>query len=1501
MLPVEQGLYNPENEHDNCGAGFICSLQGKKTNDVIHKALDILVKLEHRGAVSADGKTGDGAGILIEIPHTFLKSQCHFELPEANKYAVGMVFLPKKENQRNYCIAVFEDTLKKQDLKVLGWRKVPVNESIVGFVASQSEPTIMQVFVSRGEKQLSDAEFNTKLFIARKTAEHSIYDSKLSQSSYFYLPSFSTHTLIYKGLLIPEDIKSYYKDLSDPLVVTRLALVHQRFSTNTFPTWDLAQPFRYMCHNGEINTFRGNFSRMQAREELLKSDLFGDDIKKILPIILPKKSDSASMDMVVELLLATGRSLPEVMMTLVPEAWEKHSSMDDDKKAFYEYNACIMEPWDGPASIPFTDGKFIGALLDRNGLRPSRYSVTKDGYVVMSSEAGVLDIAPENIERHGRLEPGKMFLVDMDEGRIIEDAEIKSKITSKHPYRKWLNKNLLPLKEIPYRKIATAVEKENFETRLRIFGYSQEDLKTIITPMSVQGKEAIGSMGTDTPLAVLSNRPQLLYNYFKQLFAQVTNPPLDGIRERIVTDTSLSIGNDFNIFDIDERHAKKLRIQNPVISNEDLDKIKFIEHDDFQSVSISTLYEINTGLNGLEAALEEMISAIEKAVDAGANIIILSDREVSASLAPIPILLACAHSHNALKRLKKRSHFGIIIESAEPREPHHFSLLFGYGASAINPYMVNEIIIHQVKNGNIHLTAEEAINNFNKAIATGIVKVMNKIGISTLHSYRGAQIFEALGLSKKFINRFFCNTASRIEGIGLYEVEKEIAKRHSKAYLHESNLGLPLEIGGDYRWRRNGEAHMLNPSTIAKLQQAVRYNQPESYDSYSKMINEQNEKLMTLRGLFEFSSFDPIPLDQVEPWTDIVKRFKTGAMSLGSISQEAHENLAIAMNRIGGKSNSGEGGEDPNRFHRDLEGNWRNSAIKQVASGRFGVSSHYLSSAKEIQIKMAQGAKPGEGGQLPGPKVNPYIASVRNSTPYVGLISPPPHHDIYSIEDLAQLIYDLKNANRSARINVKLVSEVGVGTIAAGVAKAKADVILVSGFDGGTGASPLTSLKHAGLPWELGIAEAQQTLVLNNLRSRIVLECDGQLKTGRDVAIACLLGAEEFGFSTAPLIASGCIMMRACHLNTCPVGIATQDPELRKNFKGKPEHVINYMYFVAEELRKIMSELGFRTVDEMVGQSQKINMKKAVTHYKAQGIDLSTILYKPEVPESVALYNTTKQDHGLENVLDFKILEEAHPAVYRKENQHLDYKIKNTDRTVGAILSNEISKIHGAIGLPEDSLSLKFTGTAGQSFGAFAAKGLFMKVLGNANDYFGKGLSGAKIIAQVPEKATFIPEENIIIGNVALYGATAGEAYINGIAGERFCVRNSGATAVVEGIGDHGCEYMTGGVALILGEFGRNFAAGMSGGIAYLFSDDGTFDEKKFNLEMVDLEDLQENDVHKVEQLLTNHVTYTKSPRASRILNDWPASSKKFIKVMPTDYKRALEMMANTKKEKKTI
>ena len=1495
MFPKKQGLYSSEFEHDNCGAGFICSLKGEKTNGIIGKALNILDKLEHRGAVSSDGKTGDGAGILIEIPHEFLKSQCDFKLPDINNYAVGMVFLPQKKNQREYCTTILENEFKNQGLNFIGWREVPVNKSVLGKISAKTEPYISQIFVEKGD--ISEHEFNVKLFIARKISENKILSSKISERSFFYLPSLSSRTLIYKGLLVPEDIKSYYRDLSDPKVVTRLALVHQRFSTNTFPTWDLAQPFRYMCHNGEINTFRGNVSRMQDREELFNSELFGDEIKEILPIILKGKSDSSSMDMTVELLLSTGRSLPEVMMMLVPEAWEKHKTMDAQKKAFYKYNSCIMEPWDGPASIPFTDGKYIGALLDRNGLRPSRYTVTKDGYVVMSSEAGVMDILPENVSKHGRLEPGKMFLVNMDEGRIIEDEEIKSEIVSKRPYKKWLDDNLLPLSEVPYTGNISCIETEKFETRLRLFGYTQEDFKTIITPMAIQGKEAMGSMGTDTPLAVLSDKPQLLYNYFKQLFAQVTNPPLDGIREEIVTDTSLSIGKDFNIFDIEAKHAKKLNIQNPVISNEDLDKIRNIKHKDFSAKSVVALYEIKKGLNGLETSLNSIVQEIEVAIDSGVNIIIISDRGTSVDLAPIPILLACAHIHNSFKRLRKRSKFGIIIESAEPREPHHFSLLFGYGASAINPYMVNEIINHQVEIGNIpKINSSKAIDNFNIAIAKGIVKIMNKIGISTLHSYRGAQIYEALGLNDKFINSYFTNTASRISGIGLYEIEKEICSRYNKAYIEEQTANLDLEIGGEYRWRRNGEAHLLNPSSISKLQQSVRNNSFETYKVYSKLINEQNKKLMTLRGLFEFSDFDPIPIDEVEPWTEIVKRFKTGAMSLGSLSLEAHENLAIAMNRIGGKSNSGEGGEDPKRFEKEKNGDLKNSAIKQVASGRFGVTSHYLSSAKEIQIKMAQGAKPGEGGQLPGPKVNPYIASVRNSTPYVGLISPPPHHDIYSIEDLSQLIFDLKNANRKARINVKLVSEVGVGTIAAGVAKAKADVILISGYDGGTGASPLTSLKHAGLPWELGIAEAQQTLVLNDLRGRVILECDGQLKTGRDVAVAALLGAEEFGFSTAPLIASGCIMMRACHLNTCPVGIATQDPELRKNFKGKPEHVINYMYFVAQELREIMAKLGYKKLDHMIGQSQNLNTVKAINNFKAKGLDLSKILYKPKVSKKISLRNTEAQDHSLKNVLDMKIIKDASRAISSKEKITLNYKIKNTDRSVGAILSNEISKKHGFEGLPEETLSINFDGTAGQSFGAFSTKGILLKVEGNANDYFGKGLSGAKIITKVPEKSTIIAQENIIIGNVALYGAVTGEAYINGIAGERFCVRNSGAIAVVEGIGDHGCEYMTGGISVILGEIGRNFAAGMSGGIAYLFNEKGIFDERKFNLEMVELEDLTPQDIETVKDLIGNHVKYTSSALAKKILKDWSKNSKKFIKVMPTDYKKALEILAKEKK-----
>ena len=1493
MLPKKQGLYSPEFEHDNCGAGFICSLKGEKTNNIIPKALNILTCLEHRGAVSSDGKTGDGAGILIEIPHEYFVKQCDFKLPKPYNYAVGMVFLPQKINQLDYCVDVFEKEIKKQNLNILGWRNVPVNSKVVGSIAAKTQPVIKQVFIEKDDK-LSESEFNTKLYIARKIAENEIYNCPLSQKNYFYFSSLHNRTLIYKGLLIPEDIDRFYLDLKDPELVTRLALVHQRFSTNTFPTWDLAQPFRYMCHNGEINTIKGNVTRMNTREELMKNEFIGDDLKKIFPTILKGKSDSAQMDMVVELLLTTGRSLPEVMMMMVPEAWEKHKSMSDKKKAFYEFNSSIMEPWDGPASIPFTDGKYIGALLDRNGLRPSRYTVTKDGYVVMSSETGVVEIKPENIESHGRLEPGKMFLVDMNEGRIIEDEEIKNIVVSKHPYRKWVNENVLPLKEVPYTGNKTPNEKLDFETRLRVFGYTQEDLKTLILPMCSSGKEAIGSMGTDTPLAVLSTKPQLLFNYFKQLFAQVTNPPLDGIREEIVTDTGLGIGSDFNIYDIVPDHCKKLKINNPIISNEDLDKIKFIQNKNFKTASVSALYDVIKGHNGIEEALDKMVKDVNSYVDLGYNIIIISDRGVSKEKGAIPILLACSNIHHVLMKSKKRSKFGIVIESSEPREPHHFSMLFGYGASAINPYLVNEIIEHHHKNDFFgKQSLKDSISNYNKAIDKGILKVMNKIGISTLHSYRGAQIFEALGLRESFTEKYFSNTPTRIEGIGLYSLEKELSSRHLEAFTNKNKF-VSLEIGGNYRWRRNGEAHMLNPSTISKLQQAVKEDKYDTYKVYSDLINKQSKQLMTLRGMFKLVDFDPIPIEEVEPWTEIVKRFKTGAMSYGSISKEAHENLAIAMNSIGGKSNSGEGGEDSARFKKEKNGVWKNSAIKQVASGRFGVSSHYLSTAKEIQIKMAQGAKPGEGGQLPGPKVNPMIAKVRNSTPYVGLISPPPHHDIYSIEDLSQLIYDLKNANREARINVKLVSEVGVGTIAAGVAKAKADVILISGFDGGTGASPLTSLKHAGLPWELGIAEAQQTLVMNNLRGRVVMECDGQLKTGRDVAIACLLGAEEFGFSTAPLVASGCIMMRACHLNTCPVGIATQDPELRKNFKGKPEHVINFMYFVAQELREIMSQLGFRTVDEMVGQSQKINMEDAVKNYKTKGINLSKILYKPDVPENTPLKNNSKQDHNLENVLDFTILKEAKLAIEKKVKMNLSYDIKNTDRTVGTIVSNEISKLYGAKGLPNDTLEINFNGAAGQSFGAFGAHGLTLIVNGNTNDYFGKGLSGSKIIVKVPKEASFNSEENVITGNVALYGATAGEAYINGIAGERFCVRNSGAVAVVEGVGDHGCEYMTGGTAIILGDIGRNFAAGMSGGIAYIYKSKN-FDKRNFNPETIEFENPSNQDLDLVKKLIENHFTYTSSKIAERFLNNWNKESKNFVKIMPTEYKLALEKMAKDK------
>ena len=1510
----KQGLYDPLFEHENCGAGFICSLKGVKTNKIIHRALNILTCLEHRGAVSSDGRTGDGAGILIEIPHQFFSKECEFDLPNPGEYAVGMLFLPQKTNQADYCIKTFEDEIINRKLKIIGWRDVPVNSKVVGSIASKSQPIIKQVFITKENDNQNEKEFNLKLYLARKVAENKIYSSPLSQKNFFYFSSLHNRTIIYKGLLIPEDIERFYIDLSNPELVTSLALVHQRFSTNTFPTWDLAQPFRYMCHNGEINTLRGNVSRMVSREELIKSELIDDDlIDKIFPIILPGKSDSASMDMVLELLLMTGRSLPEIMMMLVPEAWEKHQSMSDEKKAFYEFNGCMMEPWDGPASIPFTDGKYIGALLDRNGLRPSRYTVTKDGYVVMSSETGVIEIKPENIERHGRLEPGKMFLVDMKAGRIIEDEEIKNDVVSKHPYRKWVDENILPLSKIPYTGNRTPEEKTSFETRLKIFGYTKEDFKTIIIPMCVKGKEAIGSMGTDTPLAVLSKRPQLLYNYFKQLFAQVTNPPLDGIREEIVTDTSLSIGSDYNIFDIIPDHAKKLKIKNPIISNEDLDKIKYIRHTDFKASSVKAIYKLSKGHNGLEQALENMVNDVEKKVDDGHNIIIISDRNINKKYAPIPILLACSCVHHSMIKRKKRSKFGIVIESAEPREPHHFSMLFGYGASAINPYLVNEIITYHHNIGLLeNYTLDEAIINYNNAVAKGILKVMNKIGISTLHSYRGAQIFEALGLRKKFVNKYFNNTPSRIEGVGLYVIEKEISTRLKKAYESEDGF-VSIEIGGQYKWRRNGEAHMLNPLTISKLQQSVREESYETYKVYSDAVNKQNEQFMTLRGLLKFSEFDPIPIEEVEPWTEIVKRFKTGAMSYGSLSKEAHENLAIAMNRIGGKSNSGEGGEDSDRFNKDKNGDLRNSSIKQVASGRFGVSSYYLSNADEIQIKMAQGAKPGEGGQLPGHKVDQTIANVRFSTPGVGLISPPPHHDIYSIEDLAQLIYDLKNTNPSADISVKLVSEVGVGTVAAGVSKAKADHVTISGFEGGTGASPLTSIKHAGSPWELGLAETHQTLVINGLRSRITVQADGGLKTGRDVVVAALLGADEFGFSTAPLIASGCIMMRKCHLNTCPVGIATQDPELRKLFNGQPEHVINFFFFVAEEARSYMSKMGFKTFDEMIGQTQFLDTDEAVKHWKTQGMDFEKLFYKPDPWDGDTIYRSEEQNHDIYEILDRKLIKESAKAINELKPVQISSEIKNTDRSTGAMLSGEIAKIHGHKGLAEDTINIKLKGTAGQSFGVFLAKGISLDLEGEANDYVGKGISGGRIAIYPPKNSNITPEENIIVGNTVLYGGITGECYFNGIAGERFAVRNSGATAVVEGSGDHCCEYMTGGIIVVLGKVGRNFGAGMSGGIAYVLDEDNNFKDL-YNSEMIELEKINNSDekiftdnllIHdkeRLKNLIENHHRYTNSPKAKRILDNFENYLPKFIKVMPTEYKRVLmDMYSNKETSKDTV
>jgi len=1502
-LPDRQGLYDPRFEHDACGVGSVVNLKGEKSHTVISKALEILMNLSHRGACGCDEKTGDGAGIMMQSPDRFFRKKCGeigIKLPAGPfEFAAGLVFLPRDPAQRAECKKWFEEIIRAEGQQYLGWRDVPVNNEVLGDLARDVEPHIAQVFVGRGAGIKDNRHFDRKLYVIRKQIENAVRKSSLPEKRYFYVCSLACQTFVYKGLMLADQVKLFMPDLADTDMMSGLALVHQRYSTNTFPTWDLAHPFRYLCHNGEINTVRGNTNFMNAREALFKSPVFGDDVKKILPIISPGASDSAALDNAVELLYHTGRSLPHAMMMLVPEAWQNHETMSDEKKAFYEYHSCFMEPWDGPASIPFTDGQCVGAILDRNGLRPSRYTVTKDGFVIMASETGVLEIDPANVQTKGRLQPGRMFLVDTEKGRIVDDEEIKHEIAGRKPYRTWLNKNLHSLKDLPDPKTRPAPEATTRLQREQIFGYTLEDLKIILTPMATTGIEPTGSMGVDVPIAVLSDRSQLLYNYFKQLFAQVTNPPLDAIREELVTSLQANIGNELNLFDETESHAHQLRIEKPILTNDALERIRSFAEGDIRAVTISTLFKVSEEGQGLERALNDLCRQAEKAVDEGYSILILSDRGSSREMAPIPAALALAGVHHHLIRTHRRTQCGLVLETGEAREVHHFCVLFGYGAGAVNPYMVYEVIDELIEAGQIKLDREKAVQNYIKSVHKGLLKVMSKMGISTLHSYRGAQIFECVGLNSSIVDKYFVGTPSRIQGVGIEIVAKEVKMRHERAFpTRDIPESLELDVGGVYQWRRTGERHLLNPIVIAKLQEATRFEKQAAYDQFSTLVNNQARDLYTLRGMFEFKSGmrQPVPLDEVEPWTDIVKRFKTGAMSYGSISKEAHETLAIAMNRLGGKSNSGEGGEDPDRFVRDPNGDWRNSAIKQVASGRFGVTSNYLANASELQIKMAQGAKPGEGGQLPAEKVYPPIAKTRHSTPYVQLISPPPHHDIYSIEDLAQLIHDLKNANPEARINVKLVSEVGVGTVAAGVSKGKADVVLISGYDGGTGASPETSLKHAGLPWELGLAETHQTLVMNDLRSRIVVECDGKLLTGRDVAIACLLGAEEFGFSTAPLVSVGCIMMRVCHLNTCPVGIATQDPELRKKYTGKPEYVVNFFKFVAEELRRIMASLGFRSINEMVGQVDLLDVAKAVDHWKAHGLDFSTILHKPKVPSTVGVYCSKKQDHGIDKALDNTLIEKARPALEKGEKVVINQPVRNINRTVGTMLSYKVSRKYGENGLPDGTIIINATGSGGQSFGAFGAHGITFNLEGDANDYFGKGLSGARLVIRPPRNAPYVPEKNIIIGNVAFYGAIKGDAYIRGLAGERFAVRNSGVKAVVEGVGDHGCEYMTGGIVVVLGGTGRNFAAGMSGGIAYVLDEAGDFEKYRCNHELVGLEKVQSDaDVKMLRGLIENHASLTESTVARDILAKWSEFLPKFIKVMPHDYKKALERLAKEK------
>ena len=1493
-LPPKQGLYDPANEHDACGVGFVVDIKGRKSHRILEQAIQVLRNLDHRGACGCEVNTGDGAGVLLQLPHRFLQNVAErdgFTLPAPGEYGSGLIFLPRNASKRRKLEQRFEQIVQSEGQSILGWRTVPTHNKELGETARASEPFVRQVIIGRDPALTDELAFERKLFVIRKRAYSEIRTSTIDGADFWYVPSLSCRTIVYKGMLLTEQLGTYFSDLGDPAVETALAMVHSRFSTNTFPSWDRAHPYRYVAHNGEINTLRGNINWMHAREALFESELFGEDVSKIPPVVNPNGSDSAMFDNVLELLVLAGRSLPHAIMMMIPEPWSKNAQMDDAKRAFYQYHSSLMEPWDGPASIAFTDGRKIGAILDRNGLRPSRYYVTKDDMVVMASEAGVLEIPPENILRKGRLQPGRMFLVDTEEGRIVEDEEIKRQVVNERPYRQWLDEHLVHLNDLPAAPEVPVPDHDTLLQRQIAFGYTFEDQRIIMTPMARDGVEAIGSMGNDTPLAVLSAKPRLLFDYFKQLFAQVTNPPIDCIREELITASEVWLGSEGNLLEPQPADCRRLELNAPVLTNEEFAKVRRLDLPGLRVGVLSSLFRVARGEKGLSGAVEELWANAQRLIETeNINVLILSDRGVNRDYAAIPSLLAVSSLHHYLVREGLRTRVSLVIETGEAREVHHFSLLIGYGASAINPYLAFETLDGMIRDGLLaNIDHKTACKNFAKAATKGIVKVMSKMGVSAVQSYHGAQLFEAVGLRQDIIDQHFTWTASRIGGIGINVVAREALQRHQAAFPERQIAGQALPSGGQYQWRADGEQHLFSPESIHRLQKAVRTGNFAIYKSYARLIDDQSTRLSTLRGLLEFKPGKAIPLSAVEPAENIMRRFKTGAMSYGSISKEAHETLAIAMNRIGGMSNTGEGGEDPERFTPMANGDSKSSAIKQVASGRFGVTSNYLVNARELQIKMAQGAKPGEGGQLPGSKVYPWVAKTRHTTAGVGLISPPPHHDIYSIEDLAELIHDLKNANRDARISVKLVAEVGVGTIAAGVAKAHADVVLISGYDGGTGASPQTSITHAGLPWELGLAETHQTLVMNNLRSRIAVETDGQLKTGRDVAIAALLGAEEFGFATAPLVSVGCIMMRVCHLNTCPVGIATQDPKLREKFTGTPEHVVNFMRFIAEDLRELMAQMGFRTINEMVGRVDHLEPRKAIEHWKAKGFDFTDILYQPDVGPEVGRYRQDTQDHGLDKSLDVTtLLDLCKPAIEKGEPVRGTVALRNVNRVVGTITGSEITKKWGAKGLPEDTVSITFNGSAGQSFGAFMPAGMTFIIEGDANDYCGKGLSGGKIIVRPPAKSTFIAAENIIIGNVALYGATAGEAYINGMAGERFAVRNSGVDTVVEAVGDHACEYMTGGHVVVLGPTGRNFGAGMSGGIAYVLDENGSF-PTNINMQMVETEELADPaEIARVRKLVEQHLRWTDSERAREVLDNWEANVKRFVKVIPKDFKRML-------------